>query len=136
MENPMNIIPNSFLDLLDDQAKALCFLATTMGDGSPQVSPVWFDWDGENIFVNSAKGRLKDKNMRARPEVAMTIMKLDSPYRYLLLRGKIVEITSENALAHINKLSQKYRGSDWPTPEDQTRVLYKFEIEKVFQSIS
>ncbi len=130
----MNSIPESHIDLLEDKSKAFGFIATTMSDGSPQVSPVWFNWDGEYIYINSTKGRIKEKNMNARPLVAMTIMKLDDPYRYLLLRGKIIESTTEDAEAHIHALSQKHTGTDWTIPEGQIRIKFKFEVEKVFKS--
>ena len=72
--------------------------------------------------------------MRARPQVAMTIMKLDSPYRYLLLRGKIIDVSTEDAEAHIHALSQKHTGTDWNIPEGQVRMKFKFKVEKVFKS--
>ncbi len=127
----MNIIPESHKDLLEDESKAFAFLATTMKDGSPQVSPVWFNFDGELIWINSTVGRLKDRNMRARPPVAITIMQPDKPYRYLLLRGKIIEITLDGAEDHIHALSHKHMGKDWDIPEGQIRVIYKFQTEKV-----
>ncbi|MBT3240298.1 MAG: PPOX class F420-dependent oxidoreductase [Chloroflexi bacterium] len=130
----MSLIPESHKDLLEDKSKALGFIATTMADGSPQVSPVWFNWDGEFVYINSTQGRVKEKNMRARPQVAMTIMKLDSPYRYLLLRGKIIDVSTEDAEAHIHALSQKHTGTDWNIPEGQVRMKFKFKVEKVFKS--
>ncbi|MBT6151901.1 MAG: PPOX class F420-dependent oxidoreductase [Chloroflexi bacterium] len=130
----MSFIPESHKDLLEDKSKALGFIATTMADGSPQVSPVWFNWDGEFVYINSTQGRVKEKNMRARPQVAMTIMKLDSPYRYLLLRGKIIDVSTEDAEAHIHALSQKHTGTDWNIPEGQVRMKFKFKVEKVFKS--
>ena len=130
----MSLIPESHKDLLEDKSKALGFIATTMADGSPQVSPVWFNWDGEFVYINSTQGRVKEKNMRARHQVAMTIMKLDSPYRYLLLRGKIIDVSTEDAEAHIHALSQKHTGTDWNIPEGQVRMKFKFKVEKVFKS--
>ena len=127
----MNKIPETHLNLLADETKALAFLATIMPDGTPQVTPVWFSTDGEYILINTALGRTKDKNITARPHVAITIMDLSEPYRYLQLRGKVVESTSEGAVAHIHALSHKYRGKDWDLPEGQGRKIFKVRVEKV-----
>ena len=128
----MNKIPENFQDLIADDTKALLFLATTMSDGSPQVTPIWFNTDGKNILINSAKGRTKDRNMRARPGVAVAILDPNNSYRYIQLRGKIVEITEEGARAHINALAKKYTGQDvFHSPADETRVTYKLEIKHV-----
>jgi len=124
-------IPDSHIDLLFDETKALAFLATSMPDGSPQVTPVWFNSDGEHILINSAHGRVKDRNMRARPQVAVTIMDLSSPYRYLQVRGKVVEITENGAEEHIHTLSRKYTGSGFDIPPGQIRKIYKIMPEKI-----
>jgi len=104
----MNGIPESYQDLLADQTKAIAFLATTMSDGSPQVTPVWFNTDGEYILINTVKGRIKDRNMRARPKIALAIMDTNSVYRYMQIRGHVADITEENAREHINILAGKY----------------------------
>ncbi len=127
----MEKIPESHQDLLSDEAKALAFLGTLMPDGSPHVTPVWFSVDGEHILINSAQGRVKDRNMRARPQVAITLMQLDSAYRYLHVRGQVVEIVEEGAVAHIHALSHKYMGKDWDLPEGQVRYIYRILPEKV-----
>lgn len=121
----MDIVPDSHQDLLADAAKAFAFLATIMSDGTPQVTPVWFNTHCEHILVNSALGRVKDRNMRARPDVALTILVLDKPYRYLQIRGRVVEITTEGGDAHIHALSCKYRGEDYTIPAGQVRTIYK-----------
>ena len=123
----MTLIPETYKDLLADETKAFAFLATLMPDGSPQVTPLWFDTDGEHLLVNSAKGRIKDQNMRARPQVAITLMDLTNAYRYVQIRGEVVEITEEGAEAHINALSQKYRGRPFDLAPDETRVTYKIK---------
>ena len=107
----MNIIPESHRDLLKDETQAFVYLATQMADGSPQVTPVWFNTDGDFLLINTAKGRVKDKNMRHRPVVALCIQDPDNPYRYLQVRGRVVEITEEGADEHIDALSGKYTGN-------------------------
>jgi PPOX class probable F420-dependent enzyme len=124
-------VPKGFLDLLADETRAFAYLATTMKDGSPQVTPVWFNTDGEYILVNSAKGRVKDHNMRKRPQAALAIADPKDPYRYLSVRGPVVEITEEGAAEHIDALAKKYRGVNrYPGPRDD-RVIYKIKPEKI-----
>lgn len=128
----MKNIPDKFQVLFKDETKAFLFLATTMDDGSPQVTPVWFNTDGEFILVNSAKGRTKDRNMRARPKIAVAIMDPADPYRYIQLRGEVVEIIEEGAREHINALSLKYRGDPvYSGPPEQQRVIYKIKISNM-----
>jgi len=119
--------PEQFLDLLSDNSKALLYLATIMRDGSPQVTPVWFEIDGEHILINTNEGRVKDRNMRVRPKVAMTIQDPNDPYRYLGVRGKVVSYTTEGADEHINKLSLKYDNEPWTYRETQRRIIFKIK---------
>lgn len=119
--------PEKFLDLLDDNSKALLYLATIMPDGSPQVTPVWFDTEGEYILINTNEGRVKDRNMKARPQVAMTIQDPMDFYRYLGVRGKVVSYTTEGADEHINKLSLKYDNEPWTYRETQRRIIFKIK---------
>jgi PPOX class probable F420-dependent enzyme len=119
--------PQEYLDLFKAEAKAILFLATSMPDGSPQVTPVWFDNDGEHILINTNEGRVKDKNMKARAKVAMVIQDPNTPYRYLQIRGKVVEITREGADEHINKLSRRYHNKPWKYREGQKRIIYKIK---------
>jgi PPOX class probable F420-dependent enzyme len=124
-------IPDGFKEIF--QKKAFVHLATRMSDGSPQVSPVWTDMEGDHILVNSAKGRLKDRNIRADPRVALSVTDPDNPYRSLMIRGRVVKITEEGADAHIDKMAKKYLGEDkypFRNPEE-TRVLYYVEPVKV-----
>lgn len=125
MRYAMKMIPESFRDLLKDETKSFAILGTIMPDGSPQVTPVWFNVEGDYILINTARGRQKDRNMRARPQVAMTILDPKRPYRYLQIRGEIVEFTEEGAAEHISVLSRKYRGHDFTIPKGQVRVTYK-----------
>lgn len=129
----MNLVPASHRDLLRDDVRAYAYLATLMPDGSPQVTPVWFSAEGDHILVNSALGRVKDRNMRARPQVALCIADPANPYRYIQIRGRVIEITTEGADAHIDRLAFKYQGlSSYPyrQPGEQ-RVLYKIMPEHV-----
>ena len=127
----MAAIPDQFKDLL--AKKAFAHLGTVMKDGSPQVTPVWFDYDGTHIRINSAKGRWKDKNMRSRPSVALEVSDPENPYRYLQVRGKITEITENGADAHIDSLTKKYLGQDkYPNRQPgEVRVIYKIAVERV-----
>jgi len=111
--------------------KAFANLSTLMKDGSPQVTPVWFDYDGSHIRVNSALGRVKDKNIRRDPRVSMSIQDPDNPYRYLEIRGRVVEITEQGADAHIDKMAKKYLGVDkYPYRQaSEVRVIYKIQPE-------
>ncbi len=124
-------IPEAFRDLLTTPSFAA--LATLNADGSPQVSPVWFDTEGENLVVNSARGRVKDKNLRRDSRVALSIQDPANPYRYLGLQGRVVGITEEGADAHIDRMAKKYLGKDkYPFRQPgEVRVLYKIAIERV-----
>lgn len=124
-------IPSQYHDLLEKRAFA--DLVTLMPDGSPQVSPVWFEYDGGFILVNSASGRQKDRNMRRDPRVALAISDPDNPYRYLQIRGRVVEITEEGGDDSIDRLAFKYTGQEkypWRRP-DEVRVVYKIAPERV-----
>jgi PPOX class probable F420-dependent enzyme len=126
-------IPESFRPLLQDEAKAFAHLATLYPDGSPQVTPIWFDTAGETIRVNSAKGRWKDRNMRRDGRVALAIMDPANPYRYLQIRGRVERITEEGADAHIDRLAKKYLGADtYPFRQaGEVRVIYVIRPERV-----
>lgn len=127
------VIPESHRDLLRDDVKAYAFLATLMPDGSPQVTPVWFDTDGDLIRINTASGRTKDRNMTARPRVALAILDPADPYRYLQVRGTVVEASEQGAAEHIDRLAGKYTGEAryrWSTP-GMVRVIYWVRPEAV-----
>ena len=119
--------PEKYQDLFEPETKAFLFLATSMPDGSPQVTPVWFDHDGEYILINTNEGRVKDKNMKARSKVAMVIQDPSTPYRYLQVRGEVVEITREGADEHINKLALRYDNKPWTYCEGQKRIIFKIK---------
>ncbi len=125
------VIPEKYADLFEKQAFGN--LGTLMQDGSPQVTPVWVDFDGNYVRINSAKGRVKDKNIRRDPRVSISLQDPANPYRYLEVRGRVVEITENGADDHINKLSQKYLGKPvYPFRQPgEVRVMYKIEPKRV-----
>jgi PPOX class probable F420-dependent enzyme len=123
----MKNFPTEYLDLLKDETKAYLFLATTMPDGSPQVTPIWFNASDEHILINTNEGRTKDKNMKARPKVAMVIQDPSTPYRYVQIRGEVAEHTTQGADEHINQLSLKYDGTPWKYRESQKRIIFKIK---------
>ncbi|HTM07593.1 MAG TPA: PPOX class F420-dependent oxidoreductase [Verrucomicrobiae bacterium] len=124
-------IPDKYRDLFTKQAFA--HLGTLMPDGSPQVTPVWVDYDDGFIRVNTAKGRVKDKNMRQNKKVALSIIDPENPYRHLAVRGHVEEVTEQGADAHIDSLAKKYLGKDkYPFRQPgEVRVIYKIRPEKV-----
>jgi PPOX class probable F420-dependent enzyme len=129
----MKNIPESHQDLLSDEKRAFAFLGTLKADGTPQVTPVWFNTSEDYILINSARGRLKDKNMRARPMVTLCISDPKNPYRYLQISGRVTEYTETGADAHIDALAGKYTGN-FKYQNHQpgvSRVTYKILPEKV-----
>ena len=127
----MATIPDQYKDLFSKRAFAS--LATVMPNGSPQVTPVWVDYDGNHIIVNTAKGRQKDKNLRRDPRVSLAVIDPDNPYRYAEIRGRVVDVTESGADTHIDKMAKKYLGKDkYPFAQPgEVRVLFKIEPEKV-----
>ena len=123
----MKDFPPEFLDLLKDEVKAFLFLATTMSDSSPQVTPVWFNTDDDHILINTNEGRTKDRNMKARPKVALVIQDPNDVYRYLGIRGEIAEYTTQGADEHINQLALKYDDEPWKYRPAQKRIIYKIK---------
>ena len=124
----MAAIPDKYLDLLQ-QKKAFANLATLMRDGSPQVTPVWFDYTGGVIRVNTTKGRVKARNLKNGSPVALAIMDPDEPYRYIQIRGHVRRVLEEGADAHIDSLAKKYLGKDkYPFRQSgEVRVMYEIE---------
>lgn len=123
-------IPQTHLDLF--RKKAFAHLATLMPDGKPQVTPVWVDYDGKYVLINTAEGRLKDKNMQRDGRIALSITDPDNPYRYLEVRGRIAERTHEGADAHIDAMAKKYLDKDkYPFRQPgEVRVIYKVTPER------
>ena len=110
---------------------AFAHLATLLPDGQPQVNPVWCDFDGEHVLFNSAQGRVKDRNVRRDSRVTLCIMDPDNPYRYLEIRGRVVEITPKGAEEHIDRLAKKYLNLEkYPYRQPgEVRLIYKVKPE-------
>ena len=123
--------PDKYLDLF--QKKSFGAFTTLMPDGSPQTTPVWVDIQAGEIWVNSALGRRKDKNVRRDPRVALAISDPDNPYRYVEVRGRVREITQEGADAHIDAMAKKYLGKDkYPFAQPgEKRVIFEIEPESI-----
>ncbi len=125
------VIPPSHRDLIEKPNFG--HLATLMPDGSPQVTPVWVDLDGDTILVNTAEGRVKTRNLDRDGRVAISIADQQNPYRYIQVRGRVIGRTHEGADAHIDRLAKKYLGQDtypFRRPGEQ-RVIYRIQPEHV-----
>ena len=126
----MKNIPDKFTDLLSDQTKAFASVATVMKDGSPQVTPVWFDTAGDLIRINTATGRVKARTIQEGRKIALAIMDPANPYRYMQVRGTVKKVTGDGADAHIDKLAHKYMGTDYPIRQaGESRILIEIEPE-------
>ena len=124
----MAATPDKYADLLT-QKKAIASLATIMPDGTPQVTPVWFDWNGTVVRINTAEGRVKARNLKPGAAVALAIIDPDNPYRYVQIRGRVKSAAKTGADAHIDSLAKKYLGQDkYPFRQPgEVRVMYEIE---------
>jgi PPOX class probable F420-dependent enzyme len=120
-----------YRDILDK--KGFAHVATVDTDGRPQVTPVWVDFDGTHVRINTARGRVKDRNLATNPQVALSVQDPDNPYRYVQIRGRVIEMTEQGADAHIDSLAKKYMGVDrYPGRQpNEKRVLVKITPEHV-----
>ena len=128
----MTEVPAAFLDLMTNH-KAFAHLATLMWDGSPQVTPVWFDYTDGRIRVNTAKGRVKARNMDEGARVALSILDPDNAYRYIQIRGTVARVSEEGGDAHIDSLAKKYLEKDvypWHNTND-IRTIYEIEPKSI-----
>jgi PPOX class probable F420-dependent enzyme len=125
-------LPDKAKDILSKQTFA--HLATLMPDGSPQVTPVWVDYEGDRIVVNTAEGRTKPRNMRDDPRVALSATDPDNPYEAVIVRGHVDEMTHEGADEHIDAMAKKYLGQDrYPfrqMGEQRVKVYIEPEVVK------
>jgi PPOX class probable F420-dependent enzyme len=127
-----SFIPKEYSDLLSREKRSFADLALVLRDGTPQVTPVWFDWDGELITINTARGRVKDNVLHRHPVVAILIADPANPYRYVQIKGPVVYESEEGAYDQICGLQEKYRGDrDYPKRPSEVRVVYKIKPEKV-----
>jgi PPOX class probable F420-dependent enzyme len=124
-------IPQQYRDLFDK--KAFAHVATVGKGDTPQSTPVWCDYDGTHVRFNTARGRVKDKNLQTNPKVALSIMDPDNPYRYIQVRGRVAEMTEKGADAHIDALAKKYTGADKYAHRQpgEVRVMVKILPERV-----
>jgi PPOX class probable F420-dependent enzyme len=114
------------IEIID--GKNFAYLATSMADGSPHISPVWIDRDGDLLLINTVPGRVKQKNLARDPRVAISMIQEKSPYRHLFIRGMVIEQTKQGAFDHINRLARKYLGKDYPW-NDKNRIIVRIKPE-------
>jgi len=128
----MASIPDSHADIL--KKKAFANLATLNADGSPQVTPVWVDFDGKNVLINTAKGRVKTRNLEREKRVALSIADPENPYRYVGIQGRVTAMSEAGADAHIDKMAMKYMGKEkYPLrAPGEVRVIVTIAPDKVF----
>ncbi len=132
----MVAIPENAQRLLKWETKAFAFLALALADGSPQVTPIWFDWDGTHIVINTARGRVKDNVLKRKAKVALAIPDPADTYKYLQIKGSVIDETEEGGFDMICRLNDKYHGNpNYPKVPGQVRVTYKILPEKVFTNI-
>lgn len=114
--------------------KNFASFATVMKDGSPQVTPVWVDYNAENIVINTAEGRVKQRNVTRNPKVAVSVTDSANPYTMVTVRGTIIEQTNRGADEHIDKMAKKYLGVDkYPfRAQGEKRILLRIRPERVF----
>ena len=116
------------------QQKNLIFISTINSDGSPQLTPVWGDYDGEHVLVNTAEGRLKHKNVLRDPRVAISVVDHGNPLNMTTIKGKVTEIIPDYDYIHANKLTKQYMGVDeYPFKRDgEKRIIFKIKPMKIF----
>ncbi|MFB6187832.1 MAG: PPOX class F420-dependent oxidoreductase [Halobacteriaceae archaeon] len=121
-------IPDEYIDLFERETFAN--FATKMPEGTPHVTPVWIDHDDNIIEVNSAQGRQKVKNVKRDPQVGICIIDPEDPYRYISILGKVIEITEQGAVDHINKLARRYMDvEEYPNLDDEEGNRVRLRIE-------
>jgi PPOX class probable F420-dependent enzyme len=124
-------MPEDLVKLLEQPA--LCFLATTMPDGSPQLTQTWVDTDGEHVLINSVLTHVKTKNIQRDPRVALTVTDPEQHRRYFQVRGRVIDVRTHGAAEHIEQLAQRYLGGPYPWygGRDQVRVVFVIEPERI-----
>ncbi len=124
-------LPEELIALL--RAPSICYIATSMADGSPQLTQTWVDTDGDHVLINTVEGYLKLKNIARDQRVAVAISDSKDPSRYFQVRGRVIKTTTEGGAENIEKLSQKYTGRPyaWWGGRDKVRVVLTIEADKV-----
>jgi PPOX class probable F420-dependent enzyme len=124
-------LPEDLVALLREAS--LCFISTTMRDGSPQLTQTWVDTDGARILINTVDGFQKVKNIRRDPRVAVAVADPNNPSRYYSIRGEVLSVTSAGAAEHIEQLAQRYLGTSYPWygGRGQTRLILTIEPHKI-----
>jgi PPOX class probable F420-dependent enzyme len=124
-------LPEELIALLREPST--CFLATSMPDGSPQMTMTWVDTDGEHILINTVQGHQKLRNVERDPRVAVSVCDPADPSRYYSVRGQVVDITTEGGAEHIEALAHRYTGAPYPWygGRDQVRVVLTIKAERV-----
>lgn len=127
----MTQLPDGLIALLGE--KAVCYLATTMPDGSPQLTQTWGDTDGSHILINTVSTHQKARNVRRDPRVAVTVFDAARPSGYFAVRGRVIKASTEGAVDHIEALAQRYLGGSYPWwgGRDQTRLVLTIEADRV-----
>jgi len=126
-------VPERLQYLLKKETQAFAFLALTLKDGSPQVTPIWFDWDGTHLILNTARGRVKDKVMKRKARVALCIVAPQDPYQYLQFRGTVASETEDGGYDMICSLNEKYHGDrNYPKRPGEVRVTYMIRPDQIF----
>ncbi|WP_433724143.1 PPOX class F420-dependent oxidoreductase [Actinoplanes sp. CA-051413] len=130
----MTTLPPGLLDLLGKPSP--CFIATTMPDGSPQLTQTWVGTDGEHIVINTVEGYQKVRNVERDPRVAVTVADPDDVTNYFSVRGRVLDISPKGGAEHIEELAQKYLGGPYPWfgGRDQVRVILSIEVEKIIHA--
>jgi PPOX class probable F420-dependent enzyme len=115
-------VPSEYRDLFEKRSFA--FVATLLPDGSPHVTPTWIDFDGDHLLVNTVRDNRKDRNVRRDPRVALAVADPENPYRYLAVRGEVVERREDGARDHLNELAERYTGrAEYAGPGGEKRVV-------------
>jgi PPOX class probable F420-dependent enzyme len=124
-------LPEELLALL--RRPSICYVATSMADGSPQLTQTWVDTDGENVLINSVRGHVKTRNIERDPRVAVAVSDPDDPSRYFQVRGRVLDVTVDGAVDHVEMLSRRYLGAPYPWygGRDQVRVIFVIKPEKI-----
>ncbi len=128
-------VPDRVADLLLPQTRAFANLALVLSDGSPHVTPIWFDWDGKDIIINTARGRVKDRVLHKHPRAALDIIDPNNPYRWMQIRGKVTGESEQGGYEQICKLNEKYHGHpNYPKVPGEVRVTYRITPEHISPS--